>query len=476
MRRGRRQRGGERGAALILMMLILVLGVTAVLVRELTARSREGTRAVATARVLAEAKEALLGYATTFDATNPAQYGFLPCPDTDTAGGFAEGEAHATCGPRYRNALGRLPWRTLGVEPARQSLGECLWYVVSGTWKAAGAAAPERLNPDSNGQLRVLAADGSTVVAGALPAERPVAVIIAPGAPVPGQLRTALGGGVEQCGGSYAAARYLDADAGSGISNATLSAAADAIDDVIAGGIGRDDFNDQLVYVTRAEIEARLMARADVQAALGALGDAVARCLADYGRRNAGGPGDRRLPWPADVDLAGYRADSAYDDTPIGILSGRVPDRVNDSAAATGNPLARVLGDCSSASVPEWTATRLALWRHWKDHFFYAVADSFRPDASPHSSCGTCLTVNGSGGHAAVVLFAATRLAALGQVRDEPPADADTRGVIAQYLEGRNAANHPNSGGDGDYQSATASATFNDALWCIAPDLTVSPC
>jgi hypothetical protein len=73
-------------------------------------------------------------------------------------------------------------------------------------------------------------------------------------------------------------------------------------------------------------------------------------------------------------------------------------------------------------------------------------------------------------------MFAGARLETLGQVRDEPPADADTRGAIGNYLEGRNAANHPNTGGDGDYESASASAGFNDVLYCIDPALGVAPC
>jgi hypothetical protein len=73
-------------------------------------------------------------------------------------------------------------------------------------------------------------------------------------------------------------------------------------------------------------------------------------------------------------------------------------------------------------------------------------------------------------------MFAGTRLPALGQVRDEPPADADTRLAIGNYLEGRNAASHPNAAGSADYESAAESAVFNDLLFCIDATLGVSPC
>jgi hypothetical protein len=467
----------ESGAVLMIMLLILVLGAAALFASNLADRSRSAARVRESAEVLARAKEALLGYAAAYDATSPGNFGFLPCPDINTTGSFAEGEAHATaCQARYRSVIGRFPWKTLGLNPARGEIGECLWYAVSGSWKAAGANSPEMLNPDTAGQFRVVAGDGTTVLAGAAASERAVAVIIAPGSPRAGQARNTLASGVAQCAGNYTARNYLDADAGSGIDNATLAAAADSIDEFVSGDAARDDLNDQVIFVTRAEIEERLMRRADLQAQLANLTQAAAKCVADYGKRNPGGAANQRLPWPAPVDLAQYRSDSQYDDTPIGDLSGRLPDRVNDSNSRTGNTIARLLTNCSAATVPEWTPEMLTLWRHWKDHLFYAVAGSFRPDAAPHSTCGTCLTVNGAGAWAAVVMFSGARLAALGQVRDEPPLDADTRNDVASYLEGRNAANHPNAAGNADYQSGGASATFNDVLYCVDASLGVAPC
>lgn len=466
----------QQGAALLIMMLILILGVSAWLVRGLDARATATAKQQQATAALAAAKEALLGYMVTTEAAFPGSHGLLPCPDIDASGSFAEGQAHdSACLARYRSVIGRFPWKTVGLAPARGSVGECLWYAVSGNWKAATLATAELLNPDTNGQFRVLASDGR-LVAGETPAARAVAVIIAPGAPLAGQARASAGSGVEQCGGNYVAARYLDRDVATGTDNANLAAAPDAIDDFITAEPGREDLNDQLVFVTRAEIEERLMRRADIQARLGALTEAVAKCIANYGRTNPGGAADRRLPWPAPMALTQYRSDAAYDDASIGWLSGRVPDRVNDSSARTGNALARVLGNCNAAAVPEWTPAMLALWRNWKDHLFYVVAGSFQPDAAPHSSCGSCLSVNGAGSHAALVIFAGQRLAALGQVRDQPPMDADTRAVAGNYLEGRNAANFPDATGDSDYQSGAPAADFNDVLYCIDVNLGVAAC
>ena len=181
------------------MLLLLILGAAVLFSRNLASQLPSASRARTNAELLAEAKEALLGYATTWDATHPGELGFLPCPDIDASGTTNEGEAHElACGAQYHSVLGRLPWRTLGLDPGRTRGGECLWYAVSGSWKAGGPAKPGLLNEDSSGQFRVFAADGTSVIAGNSAAERPVAVIIAPGQPLPGQVRTTLPSGVSE--------------------------------------------------------------------------------------------------------------------------------------------------------------------------------------------------------------------------------------------------------------------------------------
>ena len=467
----------QRGAALLIMLLLLVLGGAVLFSRNISGQLASASLATRNAAALADTKEALLGYIVTRDATHPGKYGFLPCPDIDATGSTAEGEAHETnCGARYRSMLGRFPWRSVGIEPGRSKGSECLWYAVSGSWKAAGANEPQLLNTDSSGQFRVLAADGSTVIAGSTAGERPVAVIIAPGPPIAGQTRATAASGVEQCGGSFVANRYLDSHAATGTNNSNVSNVADAIDDFISGDPGSTVVNDQMIFITRSEIEERLMRRTDVSAQLTALTSAVAKCIADYGKRNPGGGADPRLPWPAPVDLVEYRTAAQYNDAPVGGLSGRVPNVVNDSNSRTGNTSTGVLTACNAATVPEWTPTMATLWQHWKDHLFYAVALDFRPDATPVVACTTCLRVNGAGAWAAVVMFSGSRLVSLNQTRDEPPMNTDTRSVIGNYLEGRNASNHPNAAGNGDYQSATASSSFNDILFCIDASLSVTPC
>ena len=149
-----------------------------------------------------------------------------------------------------------------------------------------------------------------------------------------------------------------------------------------------------------------------------------------------------------------------------------MPDVVDDSNTATGNPVARVLSDCDSLAVPAWTAPVRTRWQHWKDHFFLVVADAFAPTGAVPSSCGSCLTVNGSGQYAAVVLYGGAALS--GQVRDAPPIDADTVQDVTNYLEGNNVAALQGIGTD--LSSAPANASFNDLLFCVDTALNVLEC
>lgn len=460
---------------LILMLAVLIASASVLLANvnrdEWRTRNLTDTRAV-----LAEAKAALLEHAVLNPDLNPGESISLPCPDIDASGSFIEGEAHDTaCGAAGVTVMGRLPWRTLGLPALKDAGSECLWYVVSGSFKRAGPATASMINPDSNGQLQRVDLDSGVVVQGALAQDRPVAMVIAPLRPVNGQTRPAATAGA-RCSPGFAAASFLDTDGASSISNAGVSGAADTIDVLGSYPSANLDHNDQIVTITRAEIEHHVYERPDFGTQMRSLGVAAAACVAHYAATNPGGVDDRRLPWPAPVALADYRDDTAYDDAGPGLLAGRLPDIVGDSSLATGNALNRVLSDCNPAMVPEWSAAMRARWTHWKDHFYYAVAGSHAADAAVPSICSGCLTVNGAGQYIAMVIFSNARLGALSQVRDAPPIDADTRDDAVNYLEASNALNIPGTGALVDYSSQASSANFNDLLFCIDENLVVSEC
>ncbi len=169
-----RMRQSQRGAVLLVMLLIVALGAYYFMVSRLQAiaiDARAADRAY-NAAVLMRAKQALIGYvaaqAVKAGENNP---GALPCPEAaayfdDTAN---EGKVASSCSlPK----VGRLPWRTLGLDKLTDVSGEPLWYVVSPGWGYTGTNTS--INSDSKGQLTldgIAGTDSDTIVA----------LIIAPG-------------------------------------------------------------------------------------------------------------------------------------------------------------------------------------------------------------------------------------------------------------------------------------------------------
>ena len=469
---GRRQ----RGAALLLLLLVVLLAGTSVIVSRAGDASARQSRIAATHATLAAAKRALFGYALTYPDRFPGQSWQLPCPDLNTSGGWLDGEAHTTaCGAAGTTVIGRFPWRTVGGELPRDSSAACLWYVVSGTHKSAGGATSSLLNPDSNGQLQVVAAATGALAVGSRPEDRAVAAIIAPLEPLSGQNR----GGPSSstgCSTDFNSADYLDTVTALGVSNAQVTGSSYAIEQLIVNDVPDAALNDRIVTITREEIEDAIYRRSDMLPLMETVTRGLASCVAAYGLSNPAGATDLRLPWPAPMALTDYEQDASYADADIGIYSGRFPEAVDDSSGATGNATLELLTGCNPTLAPDWDPSLLPVWQHWKDHFFYTVAASFQPSAPVPSACGDCITVNGSGSYAAVVLFGGRRLSALTQRRNAPPMDADTKQAVSNYLEASNATNHPYSGGSTDYSSGAATSTFNDIVYCVDSAMSVSSC
>ena len=457
--RPQRAKARQHGAALIVMLVIVVMGAAAALVGSLSTTALKSARQATTAAALAQAKEALIGYAIAYGDTYSGEvHGYLPCPDT---GGSAEGSAAPPCGSKDVSRIGKLPWKTLGLPALRDGDGECLWYAVSGTYK--NNPKTDLMNWDTLGLFEALDASGTTV------AQDVVAVIFAPGS-VLGSQNRAPDGTAPICGGNYTATNYLDNDGT--LNNGTVSTSANATTQFRLAS--STQVNDRLIYITRQDIWNAMLKRNDFMTTLATMTRKAAECIADYGRRNSSGLGNKRLPWsgrfwPTATD---YWTDSNYDDEDDR-LAGRLPYRVNTSDGDTNNQISSPYYQLTSngsncPSVADWSSY-YPWWTNWKDHLFYALADDFKPKNSS-SSCGTCLRVNGSGSYAAVVMFAGKPLA--GQTRTTTSDRLD----LSNYLEGRNYSNGSNWSGNSDYQSGAETGSFNDVLYCINPNLSVTPC
>lgn len=164
----------QRGSALVVMLLVVVVGVTYALLASLNQRTVENRDATRTRAALALARVALEGYAATYpDRYAGAQGpGRLPCPDTD-----GDGSPNPPCGAGSDSqpAIGLLPDEFLGLGPLRDASGARLWYAVAPAFRNNPARVP--LNSDTPGTLAV---DALTDV---------VAVVIAPGAVIGDETR-----------------------------------------------------------------------------------------------------------------------------------------------------------------------------------------------------------------------------------------------------------------------------------------------
>lgn len=239
----------QRGAALLVILLIVgALGAYFAI----SALNSQSERDQQTAHTLAQAKEALIGFAVTYRDLHPNQvFGLLPCP------GNGNGTAGATCLARDVTAAGRLPWNTLGLPALRDSSAECLWYAISGRAKDSPPTTTttppfSTFNWDTVGQLIIRDTSG-TLIAGTTPHEQPLGIVLAPRQAIGPQTRPP--GVVAECRGSLNTADYLE---GVGVPDAAGNT---TIVLSTADSVRNATNNDLGLWITSRDIFSRVMAR-----------------------------------------------------------------------------------------------------------------------------------------------------------------------------------------------------------------------
>lgn len=405
---------GSRQNGLALLALLAIIGAIGLFffVNGLSSSQLRAGRDAVDAAALSRAKDALIAYAATV-ALTPAgarRPGDLPCPDLNN-----DGDKESSCGSAggslQAQRLGRLPWRTLRLPDLRDSTGERLWYAVSNSFKENTRRNP--LNSDTVGTITVRDASGAIIFDGS-GSTGVVAVIIAPGAALAGQDRSAAG--------ENTPANYLESALGEDnaafIDNGT--------DGIIQGPIrdvgGNVLLNDRIIVITRDEIMTSIEKRV--------AGEAL-NCLTEYAGVNQG-----RFPWTAPLNplLA-----PSYDDAPNTPIFGRIPNTPFSQTIATSAAMTDDwTGACNIASSSGWWFNN-----DWKEMTFFALADAYKPaPLVPAAACGvtgTCLTVNPPSPAASirVAVFVAGRTLP-GQLRGTNA----QKGTIANYLEGENATSN----------------------------------
>ena len=290
------RRNGQRGAVLLLALTVALLAGTSVLLARLEGGAAPRAReAAVTARALAGARRALIGWSAGAGLSGSGTEhvpGVLPFPDRNTDKGGYDGRADCvTSWLSDRHLIGRLasageaspcPARALGVE-FRDGSGEPLWYAVSRNLvNHRGGSAPDPpINPGlldaapAYPWLRLVDESGAVVNGGDGEPLEIAAVIIAPGPPLAGQTRSGAAPGPDQ---------YLDSVTVGGVTydNADSDGCRDAVTGAGAytdcpGLTGEefilypdsrdtaadaDSFNDRIAYVTAGELLRAAEARA----------------------------------------------------------------------------------------------------------------------------------------------------------------------------------------------------------------------
>ncbi len=455
----------QKGSALLLFVFALLFTGITIIITNLP-KNINVKQQNQTTLALSKARQALIAYAVSnYYRTNlntreilAGWHGYLPCPET-TSG--SEGTQDANCNAFRINALGRLPWKTLNIEPLKDSSGQCLWYAVSAAYKFG----PKQLhNADSLGMFDIYNTQGQKLNSD-VPEDRIVAIVLAPGPQLSGQNRSIQNSALP-CGNlqsSIHAGDYLDTI--NNINNALISNDTDQIDSFagLQSNISLLMFNDRFITITRGDIFAAITTQtktsrppSEVQVnaldhQLLNLGSILAQCLVTYAQT-----GSLKFPRPAAVDLNlntitdDYRNSRNYIDSVnhINGYLGRLPIVLTHSNLLTSQSRTFLIDYCPQQLL---TAAHIRLWNDWKDHFFFVIGRDFSPDSLQLTATCTstsCPSVAGQN-FAALIIFANdaitdNQIYQLRRDSDIEPQEqnpSDLKGNIANYLEGVNATN-----------------------------------
>ena len=401
-------RASSQGAALLIMLLVIVMTFSASLITSLAGQNVEATRQEKTSGALVQAKQSLIAWSVLqgdLGAGADARPGTLPCPDTNFFGSSLSGYAAGSCSAAGGTSIGRLPWKTLGIEMLRDANGYPLWYAVSDNFRRPGLTNAA-INSDSKGTLQIYAQDGTSLLTPN--GEELAAVIFSPGAPLPGQDRIAA---------PNAAASYLDT--GGGRNNG--SASGPFIQGPVKNVQGETIVNDQLLGISAKELIAALERRA-LKAAQVALGT--------YAAAHSG-----KLPNPG--GSTGTNCTSTI--TNVTTYNSSTDACTSDNSTCFG----RLPEDALAPYVANWFQRN-----GWGRVMTYAVNKNVVQDPSS-PTCSTALKVDGQPKNYVIVAPGTAQGTAL------RPSTS-----LADYLE--DPANADAWAGDADFQ--TPSTGSNDQL------------
>ena len=341
----------QQGAALLITLVLIGVLAALAAVWVVNSGATEARRVQDTARAMGMIRDALIARAAS-DLNRP---GSLPCPDFSGIGLNVadDGVADVLSGTTCPNYVGRVPWRTLDLPDLRDKDGNRFWYALSPIYTDSPGAGT--LNSDTPGQL---------TVTGTQPATDVVAIIFAPGEPLPTQNRVASPNTV---------ASWLEGENADG--DVTFDAAAPS-----------STFNDRLLVITRDMLMPAVEQRVARQAR---------RCLENFAA-GAGG----RYPFAALMsDVTTYADGILLSPGPPPTYSttnyGRIPSTLAATNAALGGTSYSWPNDDPQPGASATSCFQSGTWwDSWRELLLYRVAAAYAPSAATAGPCGTCLTVN----------------------------------------------------------------------------------
>jgi len=260
---------------MVMLTLLALLGLH-LFITQLNGSQNQVERVQRTTSALAEAKQALIGDALAQTLLKDTVYLRLPDLGTDGFGVPSEGSASANFAGNAKNlsVVGKFPAKTFATTPLRDQQEECLWYVVSGRFKIT-PKTDDALNWDTAGQIDIIDGSGNTI------ATNLVGLIVSPGRPLDGQVRSLADPGYTQCGGNYDARNYLDAyDNANAISGEVNYFAGSTNNRVAANSNNKrlvmtdsEHFNDRFVFITTDDIFTPLIRRNDFSTTIASMLD-----------------------------------------------------------------------------------------------------------------------------------------------------------------------------------------------------------
>jgi type II secretory pathway pseudopilin PulG len=504
----------QRGAALLIMIVFMVVGIAAVLITSLSTAALKHTRQEKTLVALNQAKEALIGRAVS-DSNRPGE---LPCPDINGDGQLTlnvdfSGGSPPTC----IAMVGYLPWKTLGLSELRDGDNSKLWYALSQNFYAGNTAI---LNSDTPGQLSTSGAQSQSNI---------VAIIFAPGAPLCGQTRNA--NSIDQ---------YLEAVSSVTATTAVISAE--------SNDCSASPFNDQFLVIDANDIlrptEMRIAREAracldnyasssgqkypwaepvtnptgggqistffgrisvtpnistsvlpptppallNLQSSVSNLQNAVNACINSANSSNTSDLkdisgsirsalfGQTASPYsnvlnaaisasPSPIGTATYPCNYIRNQPNNNPIVESVSNAVNAVATAVAGTSSTSSADASmSTAWPAACIVNQPYWTDWRNLVFYQVVNGFQPGGTTLNCGGACLSINGNGAYRAAVLIARNAVGA--QTRSSNVSDISN---LANYLEGINV--HDSAGTSTAFETHLMSTTqysiVNDLVLCL---------